>query len=172
MDIYRLTMPIVSDTHARPAEPHLCIHPLALPAFDTLSTLGCLETLNRIGRAVPGQGADLLVYSGFGVLALPSSERHLVVEDGLAPAAISQAAWDEVAAVLRILSASVSARRAFAQTLAQHAPDDQLQDFFLAPDRNTKTMLQRIGGQRRIADEEQRATIFQAALRQFKRLST
>lgn len=166
---HRLNVPPSPLTVCRPGGRCLHVHPLAISAYDTLSALGGLEMPGRIGRAVPGTATDLLVFGGFGVFFLPPAERILVVEDGLPPTDISRAAWDDVIAILGVLGIPSSARRAFAQTLAHRAPGDRLAELSLPADRTTTALLQRLGLRSRHSAVERQPTIFQSALRQFRK---
>lgn len=166
--LYRLNMQISFASCLRPGEHPLQVHPAALPAFDVLSSLGCVGAAGSVGRAVQEADNALLVFSGFGVFALPPSERYLLVEDKLPPEVILRAAWQDVADVLGLLRVPVPNRRTFAQAVAQRAPADRLAEWGLPPDRAPTKLLQQIRANRTDGDDHRQPTIFQSVLRRLK----
>lgn len=161
-------MPTCFTPHSHPGEYQLHVHPLALPAFDTLAASGCTGASGRVGRAVHGPDKTLLVFSGFGVLAIPPFECYLIVEETLAPEVILHAAWQDVADTLRLLRISLPNRRAFAQALAQSVPADRLSDFQLPPGRDPAKLLQQIRANRTDGGGHRQPTIFQSVLQRLQ----
>lgn len=122
----------------------LALHPSAAPAFDAWSALGELGLRGAAVRAVRLEGG-VLAFTGFARLSGAAEEElDVQLEEGLTPAQVAEAAWEEVEDVLRLLAAPPRVRQAFARELVRHASAARLAGWGVSVGRALPALAQRL----------------------------